>query len=172
MLEGFAGPLPFSSKWHEVLFEAFYFELQGYACMCLLESQSGLKSSLIKNEKPTKIRQWGCFSQHWPSPCRELGSVFRLHCSTKPLWGVSEETNTGQIYKSKLCLTYKCNFQGKAEIWYKNVGRKCQPINKKLKFLLVYNFTDRSIFAVLFPTLLVTTSFFFVLWQLRCSSLY
>lgn len=41
MLEGFAGPLPFSRKWHEVLFEAFYLKLQGYASTGVLESWSG-----------------------------------------------------------------------------------------------------------------------------------
>lgn len=57
MLEGFAGPLPFSRKWHEVLFEAFYLEPQGYAYMCMLESQSGFKSSPTENEKPKKVKQ-------------------------------------------------------------------------------------------------------------------
>lgn len=40
MLEGFAGPLPFSRKWHEGLVEAFYLEPQGYAhaYMCMVEN--------------------------------------------------------------------------------------------------------------------------------------
>lgn len=42
MLEGFAGPLPFSRKWHEVLFEAFYLKPQGYADTRMLESQIGV----------------------------------------------------------------------------------------------------------------------------------
>lgn len=38
MLEGFAGPLPFSRKQHEVLLEAFYLEPQGYGYICMLEN--------------------------------------------------------------------------------------------------------------------------------------
>lgn len=104
----------------------------------MLESQQGFKSSSIENEKPINAMQ-SVFLRLLlpvlpPSSCTGSdlaeGLALCLH-STAPqsLSEVWSETNTAKInYEPNLHLTYKCNFQGKSEIYYKNVGGK-MPAN-------------------------------------------
>lgn len=104
----------------------------------MLESQQGFKSSSIENEKPINAMQSVFLRLLLPvlPPSSYTGSdlaeglALCLH-STAPqsLSEVWSETNTAKInYEPNLHLTYKCNFQGKSEIYYKNVGGK-MPAN-------------------------------------------
>lgn len=71
MLEGFAGPLPFSGEWHEVLLEAFFSWTIGLCSHVHAEKIEWLQNLINRKLKPCKSKA-ECVSENASPLCSPL----------------------------------------------------------------------------------------------------